>query len=923
MENLVFKRFIGLVVLALSLSYVSPAIAQTETETSAIDTYLFEYVEQVETKRIPFIVDRQGKNWFVENTSAELRQVGDLPIWGVNPGRLNAAIAIDSLDDNSIFINHTYSIPKLPKSDVGDTFNIANPVEIIGADELHEDGYKGAGRAVAILDTGIQSSHEYFEDDLGNSRIVAQACFVDSNTNEWARCKNGQDTDFTTEAADISHMSESQQSYMDHGTHVAGLAAGNANASAPGGIAPDADIVAVRVFGSGGAEDLDIWNALDWIADNAATYNISAVNLSLGSGLYFPGDCYSDLDIYWEYWYRIIFQQLIDAGVAPLVASGNDEVQNRISSPACIEPAIAIGSTNAIDTSNNSYETISYFTNLSSQVDLLAPGHNVVSALPGSQYGLMSGTSMATPVTAGAFALLQSIAQKPVSSWLSILKNTGTPLDGDSVSNLPRINTNWAACEPLDCLVPPTNLEFSASQVSNTTLSWEASSYGATPLNFEIESGSNFYTVDGNVSQTLIEIDDFSDVIQIRSRSGAEVSDWAELQPFRYSSLNSYKFKTSMARQIVEVSLAGDFCTSEVTPFMRIKYESTSTALRDVWIDGANGFTSYEESRYTPESGEALNSDFKTKQIVITDPVSIFDSSTSAYIVVSNNYGSSYSLSNMIDEIENAEYSPSAPTGLVATGGPSRALLSWNSDENGLWKVLVDGEVVDETTDTSIVVALTPGEHQVAICSVKTSGANTYTSIKTSALVTATPGQFQEIQNAIAPALNAGGNKGTITALASSGLNLAYSSQTNDICSVDSASGDVTPLLEGACIIRITQAGNGTYAAADPVDVSFAIGAEVPGKVRNLKSQLVSGKVKITWKAPPNAVVSNLSSYKITWRVKPKGKSFSSWKTVSVPASKRNFVTKKFAVGAILQYRILGSSINGDGLINSGSKTVK
>ena len=558
------KRIAGLGAFALSLSAISPAVAQTQLQSSDIDTYLYDYIEQVETKRIPFIVDRQGKNWFLQNTSAELRQVGDLPIWGVNPGRTNAAIAVDSLDDNSIFINHTYSIPKLPKSDVSDTFNEANPVEIIGADVLHEDGYKGSGKAVAILDTGIQSSHEYFEDDEGNSRIVAQACFVDSNTDAWARCKNGSDTDFSSESADISHMSTYYQEYMDHGTHVAGLAAGNSNVNvnAPGGIAPEADIVAVRVFGSGGAEDFDILSALAWVADNAATYDIAAVNLSLGSGLYLPGDCYSDLQIYPDYFYRIVFQQLIDAGVAPLVASGNDEIQNRISSPACIEPAISVGSTNAYDTSNNSYEGISYFTNISTQLDLLAPGHNVMSSLPGDSYGLMSGTSMATPVTAGAFALLQSVSQKPVNEWLNLLKNTGTPLDGDYVSDIPRLNIDWAACEPLDCLVPPTNIDFTTSLVDESVLSWDQSAYGVTPLNFDIEYGANSFSVAANISQTNVSVTDFAEVIRIRSRSGANVSDWATLQPFRFSNTNSNKIKTNSARQIVDVELAGDYCTS-------------------------------------------------------------------------------------------------------------------------------------------------------------------------------------------------------------------------------------------------------------------------------------------------------------------------------------------------------------------------
>ena len=53
----------------------------------------------------------------------------------------------------------------------------------------------------------------------------------------------------------------------------------------------------------------------------------------------------------------------------------------------------------------------------------------------------------------------------------------------------------------------------------------------------------------------------------------------------------------------------------------------------------------------------------------------------------------------MYAEIDGAEYSPSAPTGLVASGGPSRAILNWDNDESGAWKVLVDGEVVTDQDD--------------------------------------------------------------------------------------------------------------------------------------------------------------------------------------------------------------------------------
>lgn len=922
-------RRIALALTALLVfTILQPAVASEPEVTSSADTLLIEYVQDVDTYRVPLIVNRAGKAWFEENTSANLRRTGRLPLWSVNPGKKNAELAIAELQDHQIFINNRYAIPKTPASDVFDTSVEAVAPEIIGADVLHNQGYTGEGKAVAILDTGIQSSHDYFEDDNGVSRIVAQACFVQAvGEVDWAKCRDDGDafpeSDFGPNAADISYMTQNQQSYMDHGTHVAGLAAGNGNLSAPNGTAPDADIVAVRVFGSGGAYDIDILNALDWVVDNAATYDITSVNLSLGSGLYNSGDCYSNDINYADYWYRVLYEDLIAAGVAPLVASGNDGAQNKISSPACVEPAVVVGSTNAYDDSLNSYESISYFTNLSSQVDLLAPGHLVMSSLPGSNYGLMSGTSMATPVTAGAFALLQSVSAQPVSYWLNVLKGTGTPLDGDIINNLPRINVDWAACDALNCLVPPKNLSLSTSSASDVELDWMKSQYGLDPLNFEILYGDELITYGANESSALLEVQDFSSTLQIRSRNGAAVSDWAEFQPFYYSSLSSFRVKNSFADQQIDVQLAGDYCTSEVEPYIAFKYESPTSTLRKIWIKGPTGFKTFSEQLYVPQAGETLSSDNKTKQILITDPVSVLNEFSEGFVVNNTLYGPGLAMSDLYAEIENAEYSPSAPTGLTAVGGPSRAVLNWEADETGLWRVLVDGVVVDEVSTPTAMISMTPGEHEVSVCSVKTSGLNTYTSIKTSTTVTAAPGLYQTIQNTSTPTLKAGGIGGAVTASTTSGLIPTFVSQTSDTCSVNSTTGLVTPLLIGDCTIQILQSGNGTYAAADPVEVTFAIGMPLPGAVQTLKAALISGKVKITWKAPTNAILSEISGYQVKWRVKLLGRKFSAWKTSNLSSGTLAYTTKKFARGAKLEFKVSAKSALGLGLISKIAKTVR
>ena len=111
---------------------------------------------------------------------------------------------------------------------------------------------------------------------------------------------------------------------------------------------------------------------------------------------------------------------LRSAGIATVIASGNNGWTDSISAPACISTAIAVGSTTKAD-------AISSFSNMGPQVHLLAPGSSINSSVPGNQFGVASGTSMAAPHVAGAWAIMKQ--KKPaatVSGVLEAFQNTGT-----------------------------------------------------------------------------------------------------------------------------------------------------------------------------------------------------------------------------------------------------------------------------------------------------------------------------------------------------------------------------------------------------------------------------------------------------------------------------------------------------------------
>jgi subtilisin family serine protease len=303
--------------------------------------------------------------------------------------------------------------------------SLADSVKLLDVPEVWSKQTRGAGVAVAVLDTGVQLDHPFVK-----GRIVAEACFSSSSELIGAKslCANGGGEQIGSGAAAACDYRTVTDGCV-HGTHVAGIAAGaagDANGVPLDGMAPDAAIVAVKVFSRFDGEDAcgkgvktcihaltaDVIKGLRYVERIAAERKIAAVNLSLGGG-HFAGPC-DDRSAYAD-----LIGRLRAAGIAVVAASGNEHLVGEISQPACISGVIAVGAI------KKSGEIDIAYSNTSAQVTIVAPGTEIISSAAGS-YHRLSGTSMAAPHVAGIFALLRARnAGTAIDQLVDAMKRTG------------------------------------------------------------------------------------------------------------------------------------------------------------------------------------------------------------------------------------------------------------------------------------------------------------------------------------------------------------------------------------------------------------------------------------------------------------------------------------------------------------------
>lgn len=311
------------------------------------------------------------------------------------------------------------------QEDVAVPAALASSTGVIGARTAWDSGYSGYGQMVAILDTGVDTGHEHFA-----GKQIVEACFSSTypGTSD-TLCPDASDEQVGAGAA------EPCLGLCSHGTHVASIAVGNGDAAGTAsGVAKDADLLAVQVFSyfptaCNGGPCIKSWTsdqiaALDYVYSLRDSYPIAAVNMSLAGDLYNSSAACDSANVV----LKAAIDRLRSAGIATVASAGNDGISGSIAAPACISSAISVGSTEDND-------TVSSFSNGASWLSLYAPGSNITAAVPWNDiYGIKSGTSMAAPHVAGAFAVLKDEAgqrQQPdvtVDALLETMRLTGRPV---------------------------------------------------------------------------------------------------------------------------------------------------------------------------------------------------------------------------------------------------------------------------------------------------------------------------------------------------------------------------------------------------------------------------------------------------------------------------------------------------------------
>lgn len=256
-------------------------------------------------------------------------------------------------------------IPYQLHAEFEDVTKVPQGVELIQAPEIWGKT-KGKGITIAILDTGCEISHIDLKD-----RIIGGRNFTNDD--------RGDQTIY--------------RDYNGHGTHVAGTMAATANDIGVVGVAPEANLLIVKVLDKHGS------GQYKWIIDGiyyAIEQKVDIISMSLGGS--------EDVPELHEAVKKAVESEILVVCAAGNEGDGRDPTEE-LSYPAAYNEVISVGAV-------GQNRRISDFSNSNKEIDLVAPGDKILSTFLNGKYAVLSGTSMATPHVSGALALIKTISNE-------------------------------------------------------------------------------------------------------------------------------------------------------------------------------------------------------------------------------------------------------------------------------------------------------------------------------------------------------------------------------------------------------------------------------------------------------------------------------------------------------------------------------
>jgi serine protease AprX len=470
--------------LLTTAALVFPSLASAKN--SKVDPALDAAAASVPTEtQLRVIVYGDAKRLKDAAEDGKLKIKKRLGLIGADSATVTAGALKGLLDDDAV----DYVAPDLPVQPTGlglPAFPLLSTLfpKIDGAPAVWDQGYKGSGVGVAVVDSGVAPVAD-FDARLTQVQLNGQTTVVDT---------------------------------YGHGSFVAGVLAGSSADGRYVGIAPSASVYAIDVNDASGVYTSNIILGLDWIDANRQAYNIRVVNVSLSENVA-TSYLSSPLDA--------AIERLWRDGVTVVVSAGNLGPGTMQYAPANDPFPIAVGAVDNAETLSTGDDSVAAFSSSGTtpdgfeKPDLVAPGRRIPSILPTSTtlgqqaplanilapgYATMSGTSFAAPQVAGAAALL--LQAHP--SWTPdqvkwALTKTARSVSGSSARALDVAaaialsGTPGSANSGVTPAPQPGSSATSATATENTS-SWNTSSWNTSSWNTSSWNTSSWNTSSWNTS---------------------------------------------------------------------------------------------------------------------------------------------------------------------------------------------------------------------------------------------------------------------------------------------------------------------------------------------------------------------------------------------------------------------------------------